>query len=400
MSGLVIPSEGRPEITIGKLPDGKYYEHGTMQLSIDGTTWTLVDTFAYSKPSDKHFMVTVNASQVAVIVFGDGTFGSIPSAGQKVTSASFYITMGIQGNVPAGSIVQTPAIVKASISEATTSNQYAAGGGSSYENFGMLKEHIPLSVKTLGVAVSKQDFVDLAMLIDGVNKAAVDYECGRKLTVYISADNGGVADSAMINKVYTQLSQRAPLTTWLQVKSAGLVDITLEIEVTGKKSYKTNEIQAQVLNALYNAYSIENSEIGGKVRISDIYALIDNLSTVDYLHIKKFYIKPWPVTIYGNKELLLGQFKLEKANGSMTYFINFTGSNSYTVKASSGGFQTTGSVGSTINITDKIMVSLSLWTYKQMAINRDIVILLLSQNLIGIMKILDITYLYSRNLLN
>ncbi len=55
------------------------------------TTWTLVDTFAYSKPSDKHFMVTVNASQVAVIVFGDGTFGSIPSAGQKITSASFYI---------------------------------------------------------------------------------------------------------------------------------------------------------------------------------------------------------------------------------------------------------------------------------------------------------------------
>ena len=353
LSGLVIPSEGRPEITIGKLPDGKYYEHGTMQLSIDGTTWTLVDTFAYSKPSDKHFMVTINASQVAVIVFGDGTFGSIPSAGQKITLASFYITTGIQGNVPAGSIVQTPAIVKASISEATTSNQYAAGGGSSYENFGMLKEHIPLSVKTLGVAVSKQDFVDLAMLIDGVNKAAVDYECGRKLTVYISADNGGVADSAMINKVYTQLSQRAPLTTWLQVKSAGLVDITLEIEVTGKKSYKTNEIQAQVLNALYNAYSIENSEIGGKVRISDIYALIDNLSTVDYLHIKKFYIKPWPVTIYGNKELLLGQFKLEKANGSMTYFINFTGSNSYTVKSSSGGFQTTGTVGSTINITDK-----------------------------------------------
>ena len=46
----------------------------------------------------------------------------------RVTSASFYITTGIQGNVPAGSIVQTPAIVKASISEATTSNQYAAGG--------------------------------------------------------------------------------------------------------------------------------------------------------------------------------------------------------------------------------------------------------------------------------
>lgn len=353
LSGLVIPSEGRPEITIGRLPDGKYYEHGTMQLSIDGTTWTLVDTFAYSKPTDKHFMVTINANQVAVIIFGDGTYGATPSAGQKVTSANFYITRGTNGNVPAGSINQTPAVVKASISDATTSNQYAAGGGSSYENFRMMKEHIPLSVKTLGIAVSKQDFIDLAMLVDGVNKAAVDYECGRKLTVYINPDGGGVADSERVNKVYTLLSQRSPLTTWLQVKSAGLADIILEMDVTGKKSYKTNEIQSQVLNALYNAYSLENSDIGGKVRISDIYALIDNLSTVDYLHITKFYIKPWPVTIYGNKELLLGQFKLEKAKGSMTYFINFTGSSSYTIKASSGGFQTTGSVGSTINIIDK-----------------------------------------------
>lgn len=351
--GMVIPSGGRPEITLGDIPDGKYYEQGTMELSIGGTTWTLVDTFSRSKSTDTHFMVITNGDLKPVIIFGDGTFGKIPTAGSKITLARFYVTKGANGNVPSGSITETPGIISGSITEATTSNPYAAGGGSNYENFNMLKEHIPLSVKTLGVAVSKQDFVDLAMLVDGVNKAAVDYECGRKLTVYISADNGGVADSAMINKVYTQLSQRAPLTTWLQVKSAGLVDITLEIEVTGKKSYKTNEIQAQVLNALYNAYSIENSEIGGKVRISDIYALIDNLSTVDYLHIKKFYIKPWPVTIYGNKELLLGQFKLEKANGSMTYFINFTGSNSYTVKASSGGFQTTGSVGNTINITDK-----------------------------------------------
>ncbi|MFW2551615.1 hypothetical protein, partial [Klebsiella pneumoniae] len=79
-----------------------------------------------------------------------------------------------------------PGTIAGSISDATTSNAYAAGGGSNYENFNMLKEHIPLSVRTLGVAVSKQDFVDMAMLVDGVNKAAVDYECGRKLTVYIN----------------------------------------------------------------------------------------------------------------------------------------------------------------------------------------------------------------------
>lgn len=97
----------------------------------------------------------------------------------------------------------------------------------------------------------------------------------------------------------------------------------MDVEVTGKKSYKISEIQSQILSALFNAYSPENSDIGGSVRISDIYALIDNLESVDYLHLKKFYTKPWPTTVYGNKELILGQFQLDEANGSMSYFISF-----------------------------------------------------------------------------
>ena len=40
------------------------------------------------------------------------------------------------------------------------------------------------------------------------------------------------------------------MTTWLKVKSAGKVQIILEMEVTGKKSYKTPEIQTQILTAL------------------------------------------------------------------------------------------------------------------------------------------------------
>ena len=66
----------------------------------------------------------------------------------------------------------------------------------------MLKEHIPLSVKTLGVAITKEDFESLAMLVDGVNKAKADYECVRKLTVYISPDGGAVAYSELINSKF------------------------------------------------------------------------------------------------------------------------------------------------------------------------------------------------------
>lgn len=353
LNNMVIPTGDRVQLNLGTLPNGKYYEHGSMSLQIGGESWVLVETFAKSKPTDKHFMVSVDESLNPYIMFGDGTFGKKPAAGAKITNVVFYLTNGSQGNVKSNTITSVPSVISSSITDATVSNAYDAGGGSNYENFTMLKEHIPLSVKTLGVAITKEDFESLAMLVDGVNKAKADYECGRKLTVYISPDGGAVASSELISRVYNLLSQRAPMTTWLKVKSAGKVQILLEMDVTGKKSYKTAEIQTQILTALYNAYSPEQAEIGGSVRVSDIYALIDNLSTVDYLHLTKFYIKPWPTTIYGNKELALGQFKLNKATGSMTYFITFNSSTTFTVRSVSNGYVATGSVGGSLQVVDK-----------------------------------------------
>ena len=353
LNNMVIPTGDRVILNLGTLPNGKYYEQGSMSLQIGGETWVLVDTFAKSKPTDKHFMVSVDEALNPYIMFGDGTFGKKPAAGAKITNVVFYLTNGTQGNVKSNTITSVPSVISSSITDATVSNAYDAGGGSNYENFTMLKEHIPLSVKTLGVAITKEDFESLAMLVDGVNKAKADYECGRKLTIYISPDGGAVASSELINRVYNLLSQRAPMTTWLKVKSAGKVQIILEMDVTGKKSYKTAEIQTQILTSLYNAYSPEQAQIGGSVRVSDIYALIDNLSTVDYLHLTKLYIKPWPTTIYGNKELNLGQFKLNKAKGSMTYYITFNSSTTFIVRSVSNGYVTTGSVGSSIQIIDK-----------------------------------------------
>lgn len=353
LNNTVIPTGDRVILNLGTLPNGKHYEQGSMSLQIGGETWVLVDTFAKSKPTDKHFMVSVDESLSPYIMFGDGTFGKKPAAGAKITNVVFYLTNGTRGNVKSNTITSVPSVISSSITDATVSNAYDAGGGSNYENFTMLKEHIPLSVKTLGVAITKEDFESLAMLVDGVNKAKADYECGRKLTVYISPDGGAVASSELINRVYNLLSQRAPMTTWLKVKSAGKVQIILEMEVTGKKSYKTAEIQTQILTALYNAYSPEQAQIGGSVRLSDIYALIDNLSTVDYLHLTKFYIKPWPTTIYGNKELNLGQFKLNKAKGSMTYYITFNSSTTFTVRSVSNGYMATGTVGNSIQVIDK-----------------------------------------------
>ena len=167
--GTQIPNADQIQISLGTLDDG-LYEEGTMAMEIGSETWVLVKTFAYSKPTDRHFMVQNTEDDIPVIIFGDGTFGMKPVPGSIITVVSCYITNGSDGNVSAGSITDVPTIISSAVSDATISNVNAAGGGSNYEDFNMLKEHIPLSVRTLGVAVTKQDFIDYAMQVDGVSK--------------------------------------------------------------------------------------------------------------------------------------------------------------------------------------------------------------------------------------
>lgn len=350
--GTVIPPGNNLSIPVPKLPDGKLYEEGTMTLQIENKDWSLVDTFAYSGMHDRHFMVVTDANHNPIIVFGNGRFGRKPEPNSKITSCSMYVTKGTLGNVPPGTLISLPQIISSSVPDASCSNPVAGGGGTDYETFEMLKEHIPLSVKTLGVAVTKQDFIDLAKLVPGVNKVALEYECGRKLNLYITPDNGTTASEALCTKTYNYIKARSPLATWLSVRSAGTVEIMLDIEVTGKRTYSATDIRNQVMVALLDKYSISNAEIGGKVRISDIYALIDNLSMVDYLHINKFYMKPWPVTMYGNKPLILGQYSLIKARGSMSYIITMDSETAYTIRSVEKGFTQKGTVGTAQTIND------------------------------------------------
>lgn len=352
--GQVIPTGDNIQITLGTLPSGKYYENGSMELSIAGESWQLVETFAYSKPTDKHFMVSINENGEPYIEFGDGNFGMKAPSGQQITDVRFYLTKGMNGNIEPNSITSVPSEISGVITDATVNNILAGSGGQNYESFQMLKEHIPLSVKTLGVAITKEDFVNLAKLVPGVSKAKAEYECGRKLNIYINPYMGQGSDSERIKMVKTTLQQKAPLTTWLNVKTAGVVNIMLTIEVTGKKSYKTAEIQRSILQALYNRYSPESSEIGGNVRISDIYSLIDNLEQVDYLYITKFYIKPWPTTLYGNTSLNISSFDIQDAIGTQTYFITFTSSTEYTLRSQYGGFIAEGTVGNVLQVRDTI----------------------------------------------
>ena len=337
--------------------DGEQIEQGTLSLVLGGEAWTEVETFAYSKPTDKHYRLIYNAGYY--LQFGDGKFGMVMPK-NKTISLSYYLTKGAKGNINAGSISLVPDSIVPMGKDVKASNPYDTADGMDVEGMEILRTHIGIHTRTIGVAITKKDFVDLAKLVPGVKDAAVEYICGRKLDLYISPgnsdDNGntGIASSALCTKVLNYLREHSPLTTWINVYAAGIAKINLELEVTGKPSFSSSEIRTSILNALYEAYSYAKAQIGGKVRISDIYAMVDNLPEVDYLYIKKFFVSPWPKIIYGDTQLQLafGTNGIEKASGRMEYLIVFSSTGVWDIYSKTGGYVAKGINADSFRVED------------------------------------------------
>lgn len=356
MNGTLTGTAGNI-ISLAGSNDGEQIEQGTISLYLGGEAWTEVDTFAYSKPTDKHFRLIYNSGYY--LLFGDGKFGRVMPTNQKI-QISYYLTKGSKGNIEANAITTVPDDINAMGKDVKASNPYATADGMDVEGMELLRSHIGIHARTMGVAVTKQDFVDLAKLVPGVKDAAVEYICGRKLDLYISPGNSdtngntGIASSALCTKVLNFIRERSPLTTWINVYAAGIAKINLEIEVTGRPSFTANEIRASILNSLYEAYSYAKAQIGGKVRISDIYAMIDNLPEVDYLYIKKFFVAPWPTIIYGDTQLQLafGTNGIEKASGRMEYLIVFSAGGTWDIYSKTGGYVNKGITSDSFRVED------------------------------------------------
>src|SRR5262249_13533943 len=102
------------------------------------------------------------------ILFGDGVEGSTLPTGQNNVPANYRVGAGLSGNVAAGSIttmMDRPLCVSA------MNNPQAATGGQDARSVDASRANAPLSVLTLGRAVSITDYENLAQAFAGIAKA-------------------------------------------------------------------------------------------------------------------------------------------------------------------------------------------------------------------------------------
>lgn len=256
---------------------------GSVVIRVNAITYSAQETFAFSLPASEHFIAGLREDTKMIVTFGDGINGKIPPSGQAITT-DYYITKGSAGNVGAGKIIILVSAITVPGTEVITVNNAAnATGGADAENLTKLRKRIPLSIRTKYRAVTDQDFIDLAELVAGVERAGVEFDCdiNEFVRVYIAPEGGGLASGALITDVSNYLEERKIITTRLQILSAGIIEFFVTANVTALPGYSNAGVKNAVEQALLSFFGPSNQQIKGSVIIGDVYEAIEEVEGVN-----------------------------------------------------------------------------------------------------------------------
>jgi len=304
---------------------------------VDGATSVLVglnsyqpvDTFAYSVPSDPHFLAGLNENSVMTIEFSDGVAGEIPAAGSDIF-ATYYTSLGSSGNVGATTIDEISSSITLPVGvDISVNNILGANGGADSENLEDLRKNIPRSLRTKDRAVTDQDFIDIAELVPGVAKAGQEYDCGEFVDVFIAPEGGGFPSNQLVQDVEDYFEDRRIITVKVRVQGAGEINIRIDAVINALPNYTNSDVSQRVTDNLLDFLRSENQEVRGTVFLSDIYEVIERTEGVSNSEISIFSPTPFARPVSGTTNILnwspiLKTGSVETVNWSIRFVSNST----------------------------------------------------------------------------
>lgn len=283
----------------------KNYAKGSIEITINSIAWTPKDTLARSLPTSKHFIEDVDENGIPYIKFGNGVNGAIPGIYPVITN--FYTTDGsISNKISPNTITQIDddtLVLPNPAQNLLVTNFLNPSAGYDIESIDDIRTNAPLTIRTLNRAVTPQDYIDLTVQSDGVAKANVIANCGKNLEVYIAPNGGGIASQQLLDDTKDYIEGVKMITTKIHMNAAGITPVVIRANILAR--FRADKVQCKIDAdaALGDTFSFENQAINGRVALSDVIALIDNLPRVDTIDLTDIYTLPFPFPL--NTELAL-----------------------------------------------------------------------------------------------
>jgi hypothetical protein len=266
----------------------------TLQVFVNDIAWTEIDSFYGRSGRDQVFITRTGDDGTAYVRFGDGDTGQRPPTGNRNIKALYRVGAGSNGNVAAGKIsnlLQTPAGLQ------SVTNPVPAVGGGDSESPDRIRENAPVSVLTLGRAVSLRDYEALALTYrDGaISKARAswaDFNDKRGVTLTL-AGAGGLPLGQLVQPVRDFLDDFRDPNVPLAICDATLVFFVFRAIVHVANGYLQSAVKASAEATMgvtgdtgYLSYAA--LQIGESIWQSRLLATLQDAKGVDWVELKEF----------------------------------------------------------------------------------------------------------------
>jgi hypothetical protein len=254
----------------------------SLTVSANGAAWTNVPTL-YGQPPAAQVYSTLNLlGGKAQVIFGDGVEGATLPTGTNNIQASYRVGIGSAGNVSAGAITT---LVDRPVGVSGVTNPQTATGGQDPQSINDIRANAPLTVLTLGRAVSLTDYQNFASSFAGISKASalwIPAGAFRGVFLTVASSNGAqmLTSSQTFSYLVSALKSYGNPNVALYVDSYNETTFGLSANVLYDPAFSQPAVEAAILSLLQSTYSFANRTFGQDVTNDEIAALIQSVPGV------------------------------------------------------------------------------------------------------------------------
>jgi hypothetical protein len=285
----------------------------TLNVTVNSVSWKEQPSLYQQGPSSLVFATLNQPGGNTDILFGDGVEGATLPTGHNNIQAQYRVGSGLSGNVGTGSITT---LVDRPLGVSGVNNPQAATGGQDPQSVNDIRSNAPLSVLTLGRAVSIIDYQNYAAGFAGIAKAYaiwIPSGPGRGVFITVAAAGGSALPpgNPTLNNLITSLHNFGnPL---IPIHAVTFLETLfgLQADLKYDPAYDSAAVKAAVLDMLQQSYSFQARTFGQGVSSDEVAALIQAVPGVVAVNVTNLKVGAtsaagdisagaWSVSAYNN----------------------------------------------------------------------------------------------------
>jgi hypothetical protein len=254
----------------------------SLTVRANGAAWTGVPTLYNQSPAAQVYATLNLPGGTTQVIFGDGVEGATLPTGSNNIQASYRVGTGSAGNVPAGAITT---LVDRPVGVSSVTNPQTATGGQNPQSIDDIRANAPLTVLTLGRAVSLADYQNFAASFAGISKASALWIPNgpfRGVFLTVASSNGAqmLPTSQTFGNLITALKSYGNPNVALYLASYYETTFGLKANILYDSAYSQPAVQAAILALLQSTYCFAKRGFGQGVTNDEIAALIQSVPGV------------------------------------------------------------------------------------------------------------------------